>query len=227
MRRSKYTKAILGPLVQRSRSLADVLRRLGLAPTGGNHRYIQGRIRFLGLDTRHFGGRQVPAIDAIPKVLLEALVARSLSVAGVLRRLGLPLEGRAHRIMTERIGSLSLDTRHFRGAAWARGETRESHRALARMSARRRRPDDEVFVIRSEETNGCRLRRRLAALGWPERCAVCGLSDWQGQPIGLHLDHINGVSNDNRLENLRLLCPNCHSQTDTYCGRNRGAAKAR
>lgn len=52
------------------------------------------------------------------------------------------------------------------------------------------------------------------------RCEGCGLVDWQGQPITLALHHINGVRNDNRLENLQLLCPNCHSQTDTFAGRN-------
>lgn len=51
-------------------------------------------------------------------------------------------------------------------------------------------------------------------------CQSCGLADWLGKPLNMHLDHINGVKNDNRLENLRMLCPNCHSQTPTYGGRN-------
>lgn len=52
------------------------------------------------------------------------------------------------------------------------------------------------------------------------KCKECGLeSEWNGKLISLHLDHINGVNNDNRLENLRFLCPNCHSQTETYCGK--------
>jgi HNH endonuclease len=49
---------------------------------------------------------------------------------------------------------------------------------------------------------------------------VCGISDWHGRPLVLELDHINGAADDHRLENLRLLCPNCHSQTDTYYARN-------
>jgi 5-methylcytosine-specific restriction endonuclease McrA len=51
-------------------------------------------------------------------------------------------------------------------------------------------------------------------------CSICGLTEWQGKPITMHIDHINGVRDDHRLENLRMLCPNCHSQTPTYGGRN-------
>ncbi len=51
-------------------------------------------------------------------------------------------------------------------------------------------------------------------------CSCCGISKWMDGPISLEIDHINGINNDNRLENLRILCPNCHSQTDTFRGRN-------
>lgn len=54
----------------------------------------------------------------------------------------------------------------------------------------------------------------------PYKCDICGISQWQGKTLSLELDHINGVNNDNRLENLRFLCPNCHSQTTTYGARN-------
>ena len=68
-----------------------------------------------------------------------------------------------------------------------------------------------------------KLKKRLIKDGYLKHiCVGCGLTDtWNGKPITLHLDHINGVHNDHRLDNLRLLCPNCHSQTDTWCGRNK------
>jgi 5-methylcytosine-specific restriction endonuclease McrA len=53
------------------------------------------------------------------------------------------------------------------------------------------------------------------------KCSECNVIEWNGKTLSLHLDHINGVNNDNRLENLRFLCPNCHSQTETYTGRNK------
>jgi hypothetical protein len=53
------------------------------------------------------------------------------------------------------------------------------------------------------------------------KCSICQITEWNNKPIGLHLDHIDGVSSNHLLDNLRLVCPNCHSQTDTYCGKNK------
>jgi len=53
------------------------------------------------------------------------------------------------------------------------------------------------------------------------KCVSCGLFEWQGKEISLHLDHIDGNNHNHKLENLRLLCPNCHSQTDTWCGKKK------
>jgi 5-methylcytosine-specific restriction endonuclease McrA len=69
--------------------------------------------------------------------------------------------------------------------------------------------------------NRTHIKTRLIRAGLLEnRCGECGLSEWRGKPLSVHIDHINGVKNDNRLENLRMLCPNCHSQTETYSGKN-------
>lgn len=85
-----------------------------------------------------------------------------------------------------------------------------------------RRHIDELLVAGSS-IGGSRLLRRLIREGYKEaRCEACQQSEWQGKPIPLELDHINGDPTDNRLENLGVLCPNCHALTPTYCGRNRG-----
>ena len=78
------------------------------------------------------------------------------------------------------------------------------------------RPDDDVFIENAAPLTGAALTRRLLRAGLPYVCAMCGINEWRGARLTLHLDHINGINNDNRRENLRLLCPNCHSQTDTY-----------
>lgn len=81
----------------------------------------------------------------------------------------------------------------------------------------------EEYLVENSTAHRKNIKRRLIAEGYLEdKCAVCGLmSEWNGKSITMHLDHINGVNNDNRLHNLRLLCPNCHSQTSTYGGSNR------
>jgi hypothetical protein len=67
-----------------------------------------------------------------------------------------------------------------------------------------------------------KLRNRLIKEGIKEnKCEICGISEWNNKAINCQLDHIDGNNSNHRLENLRLICPNCHSQTDTYCGKNK------
>jgi len=82
--------------------------------------------------------------------------------------------------------------------------------------------DEEISCKDSSYSSRVLMKNRLVrSHGFEMKCSYCGLSEWRGQPIPLELDHINGVNNDNRIENLRLLCPNCHAFTDTYRGKNK------
>jgi len=82
----------------------------------------------------------------------------------------------------------------------------------------RSKPIEAVLGSRSSSWN---KKLKLIREGYlQDRCDKCGLSDWRGKPLVIHIDHINGVKSDWRLENLRMLCPNCHSQTPTFAGRN-------
>jgi hypothetical protein len=85
----------------------------------------------------------------------------------------------------------------------------------------REMPLEHLLVAGREQTSRTHLKNRLLKIGLKKnQCEVCGITEWQGQPLSMHLHHINGDGKDNRLGNLELLCGNCHSQTPNYGGRN-------
>ena len=107
----------------------------------------------------------------------------------------------------------------FSGAAWSdavqRGDIDPRPRAAAH----------QAIFVRGAKRNRYHLKARLLKDGVKEpRCEECGLSEWRERPLWLELHHVNGDGRDNRLSNLVLLCPNCHSQTDNWGGRAKAQA---
>lgn len=108
------------------------------------------------------------------------------------------------------------------GADLTKIKTKRMDRRISALQKHWRRiPLNKKLVQHSTYTNMGNLKRALLKVGLlKERCAVCGLGpSWRESPLTLQLDHINGIGNDHRLKNLRLLCPNCHSQTPSFAGR--------
>lgn len=140
-------------------------------------------------------------------------VKTSLSYAEVLRKIGLKAAGSNYDTVKRKIKEFNLDTTHMTGQVWNQGER---YRAIKPA-----RPLSEVLVEHSTWINTNNLRLRILKEGVKEhKCECCGNSEWMGQPIALELHHVNGVKDDLRLENLQILCPNCHAFTDNYRGKN-------
>ena len=145
--------------------------------------------------------------------ILEAAVRQNRSMAGVLRTLGLKPAGGTHAHVSRRIKSFGIDTSHFLGQGANCGSHHKGSKPLT---------CEQVLVLR---TSGRRqktyiLRRALIESGRAYHCegARCPLSEeWLGKPLVLHVNHRNGNWLDDRAENVEFLCPNCHSQTPTYC----------
>jgi predicted RNA-binding Zn-ribbon protein involved in translation (DUF1610 family) len=144
--------------------------------------------------------------------LLSEAAANSISIAGMLRFLQIPIAGGTHAHISRKLKQFSIDTSHFKRVAPNRGKP----------CAWRLTPE-LILVVRSPGSPRPKphvLRRALRESGVPYACVACGVAaEWNGQPIVLHVDHINGDWLDNRKENIRFLCPNCHSQTPTFSGR--------
>ncbi|MFF8263957.1 HNH endonuclease [Streptomyces virginiae] len=207
---SPYTKERLAEAACASRTLTEALEHLGVDPRSGSREYVRRRMNQLGVDTSHFerdGNRWT-------RKILEEAVSASHNMYEVLRRLGLDAVGGNHTHITRRVRALGIDTSHFTGQPRT-DRMRDNHR---------KRAPAEILCVDSSphprRTPSAMLRRALLDLGVKECCADCGIPPfWMGAPLPLEVDHINGDWHDNRPENLRLLCPNCHSATDTYRGR--------
>lgn len=146
------------------------------------------------------------------------LLKKSSTISEVLFKLGYTVEGNSwgYSLIKRRMADLNLDYSVFKGKQCV----------LTNKITKSIKPED--ILKKNCKHQRTVLRRYIIKNNLiPYKCAICGCTEWQGRTLSLELDHINGINNDNRLENLRFLCPNCHSQTSTYGSRNQQLNKSK
>jgi hypothetical protein len=218
--RRRWTDDELRVAVASSRNLKQVFDHLGMRVGGGAWTAMKSHIQRLDLSTEHWHARAAGLNGAArggppwSEEELRAAANSARSIAQIMRRVGLDHRSRRGRDeLLRRLAELGLDVTDLPGQAWARGH---------RRAGRPRRPLQQLLT-RDSDVPTSKLRLRLIEEEVLEaRCSSCELEEWLGGPIPLQLDHIDGDRRNNELKNLRLLCPNCHALTDTYCGRNIG-----
>lgn len=141
----------------------------------------------------------------------EQLIKSSINISEVLFKLGYTIKGNSWGFsqVRKRMDDLNLKMSDFKGKS----------AALKNVKVKNVTAED-LFKPNCKHLRSVLRRYVINHQLLPYECAICGRSEWNGKTLSLELDHINGINNDNRLENLRFLCPNCHSQTTTYGSRN-------
>jgi 5-methylcytosine-specific restriction endonuclease McrA len=149
-------------------------------------------------------------IWAMPKEEFKTLVENATTYKEVLNYFGFENKGNNFKTVKKRINEDQIDFSHFKPSkAYLTS-------ALPPITF------DKVLTQNSNYNRSFLKKRLLDTKLLNNKCYCCGqLPEWKGKKLSLQLDHINGISNDNRLENLRILCPNCHSQTESFAGKNK------
>ncbi len=139
------------------------------------------------------------------KEKLEDAASKATSIQGVARIvIGKSVGGTQHQHLKKMIKKYNIDTNHFLG-----------YRHNLGISSNKRKSPEQIFIV-GQRQKSFLLRRALIESGVEYKCVVCGINKWRDKELNLEVDHIDGNSIDNKIENLRFLCPNCHTQTSTY-----------
>ncbi|MFD7500584.1 HNH endonuclease [Streptomyces sp. NPDC059850] len=219
--RVHYTRELLAEAAESCSDMDQVIAFFGTRPYGRLRRYLYQRFDHFGIDISHFAPLRRRSTKTRPAgEELRRAVAESTSIAGALRQLNRPDNMRSRALFRLWTAEEGIDTAHFLGQAHQRGKPGTTPR----------KTPEQILVKHSgqQRTRTVLLRRALSDIGVPERCVECGTGPlWHGRPMTLEVDHINGDWSDDRPENLRLLCPNCHAATNTWCRGGRRAASMR
>lgn len=147
----------------------------------------------------------------VSKEIFEKIVSESINIAEVCRKIGWQPRGDNYKIVHKYLDEYGTDISHFKRA----------RTNIGNVLNKEREKNAEYYLKEKSYVKTSSLKWKLFSEGLKKyKCEKCGCTHWEGKQLALQLHHINGDDTDNRLENLQILCPNCHSQTDNYCGRN-------
>lgn len=201
-------------IVKNNNNIHQALLEMGLNARGSAYKTFKQRCDQLSISLDHFINEK-EVRDKITNEEIKYLVLNHLSCQSILKSLRLnPHTGTNVRWINKKLEDINLDTSHWTKQGHLKNKTHSWNEGI---------PLEEILIVNSKYTSTSSLKKRLLKVKLLEyKCNRCGLQEWLGEKLSLQLEHKNGINTDNRLENLCLLCPNCHSQTETFAGKNIG-----
>ncbi len=219
---NQITDDVFKTIIIESNCMKQAMRKCRMDGGGWWKKKILNMIEDLGIDISHFKKRKIHSgykrhkkVDAIDDETFKTLLKNNRTWRTFAMACGFKSVSGSRPYLIQRIEMLGLDTNHF------------DCKLI---------DNDKIFVVESQYVNRNLIKKKLVRdFGWPYECNSCknenftmrdGVLMWNKNEIMLQLEYKNGINNDNRLKNLELLCPNCHSQTSTYAGGNSKKYKA-
>jgi transposase/Zn finger protein HypA/HybF involved in hydrogenase expression len=194
--------------------------------TNNPYKYFQRKCREYNINYDHLlkTNNNRFSKKALKNLITKEKIEKSNSVRDLIKNIGFDKDvdknGTLHRNVKKILEDGDFDVSHFTGPAWNKGKTKLNDLRIKKQSEKISFDFEKIFCKNSTYCgSGCSLIRKLLENHILKyECSKCkNIGNWDGEFLRLQIDHINGVNDDNRVENLRLLCPNCHSQTETYC----------
>lgn len=211
---TRYEKEKLIIITKNSKTLKEILTELDILPLESNYKTLKKYLQKYEIDYSHIKRYQRKnriINEKYEESNFKNIIFESSTFREVFKKLGLEEYGNNYGIVHKYIKKYNIDISHF-----------NNKKSIDRLSQINRIPLSEILVENSTYNNGTTIKKRLYEGGLKTPvCEKCGQDEWwHGEKISLILDHINGRHNDNRIENLRIVCPNCEGTLPTHCGKN-------
>jgi predicted DNA-binding protein YlxM (UPF0122 family) len=232
--RSRYDWSLIREFYYAGHSAAECQKRFGISNGAWHHAVRRGAVQPRPEDVfrKPRGATRAQVQLLLADGLTQAEIAERLGISRPtvcfhMRRLGVRTrEEFARRYNWEEIRAFYEEGHSTNECMRQFGFSRNAWADAVKRSVIKPRPKripTRLMLVNGSGHNRYHLKIRLLTEGVKsERCERCGVTEWEGEPLAFELHHVNGDGHDNRLENLQVLCPNCHSQTDTWGGRNKG-----
>jgi hypothetical protein len=203
--------------IKTSKNIHEALKKMGMNARGAAYKSFKHRCKNLNIDLSHFT-KDKDLRKTISEEMIREVCKESISRQESLKRLGLnPHISSNTSWIKRKIKIFNITTTHWLGEGHLKNRTHNWTESI---------PLDKILIQNSSYLWNAALKKKLLKANLLKyECSRCHISEWLGEKLSLQLEHKNGDHTDNRIENLCLLCPNCHSLTPTFAGKNIGKSK--